>query len=158
MPFLHISKSDSRNEVHYAVALDAHCRLAETPVRAFWLRRGDPARPPRPLSWIEEQLAYGVRVLESGEQRVVFSLAADETRPVTVEAWSSDAGCRLRARLRVLGEWVEPRHAFVTIRQDATLFTMVSHVELHARRPNGEEVCERIRALRAAGTPCSASE
>jgi Domain of unknown function (DUF4833) len=61
-PVFHISKSDSRNEVRYRGVVGPDCRFAENPIRVTWF---DPEEPPRPLTWLEEQLVYGVRVRES---------------------------------------------------------------------------------------------
>jgi len=150
LPVFHIAKSDSRNEVHYRGALGPDCRFAHDPIRVSWL---DPSTPPRPLSWIEEQLVYGVRVTEASAERVTFTVAADDTRPVTVEARRSKAGCRLRARIRVLGEWAEPGYAFVDI-VGSSFIPEVTYVDLHARRDDGAAACERIVALRAPGVAC----
>jgi len=153
LPVFHISKSDSRNEVHYGGALRPDCRFAADPIRVAWRRRADPAQPPRALSWLEDQLVYGVRIAESSEARVTFTVAADDTRPVTVEALRSAAGCRVTARVRTLGEWAAPLHAFVDI-TGTSFIPEVSHVDLHARRGDGAATCERIVALRAPGVPC----
>lgn len=152
-PLLHIAKSDSSNEVHYATLLRSDCRLAEDPIRAHWVRRSGPERTPRPLSWIEDRLLYGVRLVEAGEHRAVFTLAADDTRPVVVESSRTPAGCQVRARVKLLGEWVEPTRAFVDIRE-SELVPAISHVDLHARREDGGLICERIAKLRAAGMAC----
>jgi hypothetical protein len=154
VPLFHIAKSDTRNEIHYAARVDADCRLAADAVQVFWLRRGDAARPPRPLDWLEDALVYGVRVIEASAGRIVFTLAADDTRPVRLEAQRGRAGCSVQARLRVLGAWAEPVRAFVEIREAGKLIPEVSHVDLHARREDGRPVCERLSRLRGAGAPC----
>jgi hypothetical protein len=130
--------------------LGPDCRFAPQPIRVTWF---DPPGPPRPLSWIEDQLVYGVRIRESSPERVTFTITADDTRPVTVEAKRSAKGCSLRARIRILGEWAEPRHAFVDI-VGKSVIPEVSHVDLHARREDGTATCERIAALRAPGVAC----
>jgi hypothetical protein len=150
LPVFHIAKSDSRNEVHYRGVLGPDCRFAQQPIRVTWF---DPDAPPRALNWLEDQLAYGVRVRESKPEQVTFTIAADDTRPVTVEAKRSAKGCGVRTRVRILGEWAEPRHAFVGIVGN-TIIPEVSHVDLHARREDGTAACERIAALRAPGVAC----
>jgi hypothetical protein len=149
-PVFHISKSDSRNEVHYRGVVGPDCRFAEDPIRVTWL---DPTAPPRALTWLEEQLVYGVRVKELRGERVTFTVAADDTRPVTVEAMRSATGCRVRARIRILGEWAEPSYAFVDIVGESVI-PEVSHVDLYARRHDGAAACERVVALRAPGVAC----
>jgi hypothetical protein len=153
-PLFFIAKSDSRNEVHYAVAMDAHCRLAADPVRAYWLRRGDSAQPPRPLSFLEQTLVYGVRASRSQAHRVEFSLAADHTRPIVVETSLEQTGCQLNARVKILGEWAAPRFAYVEIIDGRPIIPDVKHVELHALSADGRALCERIKALRMTGNPC----
>lgn len=154
VPLFHIAKSDSRNEVHYAGALGRDCRFAAEPVRVFWLRRADPQRPPRPLDWTEERFAYGVRLLQAEPGRVSFAIAADDTRPVLLEAFRAGEACRLRARMRILGDWAEPTHAYITIVESSLPWPKVEHVDLHGRREDGRPLCERLRELRAPGAPC----
>jgi hypothetical protein len=149
-PVFRIAKSDSRNEVRYRGVVGPDCRFAEDPIRVTWF---DPEEPPRALTLIEDQLLYGVRVRESDGARVTFTVAADDTRPVTVEATRSAKGCRVRARIRILGEWAEPGYAFVDI-VGKSVIPEVSHVDLHARRDDGAATCERIVALRAPGVAC----
>jgi len=157
IPFFHIAKSDSRNEVHYAAALGDDCRFAADPVRVFWLRRGDPQRGPRPLDWTEETFAYGVRLLQAEPERISFALAADDTRPVTLEAYRAAGGCRLRARLRILGDWAEPLRAYITIVESNLPWPKVTHIDLQGRREDGTPLCERLHALRTPGAPCGAA-
>lgn len=110
-PLFFIAKSDSRNEVHYALAMDTHCRLVKEPIRAYWLRRGDASQPPRSLSFLEQALVYGVRASPIQNHRVEFKVAADDTRHIVVETMRAKAGCQHQARVKILGEWAVPRFA-----------------------------------------------
>ncbi|MEW6690862.1 MAG: DUF4833 domain-containing protein [Pseudomonadota bacterium] len=153
-PIFHVTKSDSRNEVHYATVLGADCRFAADAVRVTWFRPGE---APRPLTWIEELLVYGVRLTEAGANRIMFTLAADDTRPVVAEALNAGGGCRVRARVRINGQWAEPAYAHVRVSGGGALFPDIAHVDLHARTEGGSPVCERLRALRTPGVPCPAA-
>jgi hypothetical protein len=155
-PLFHIDKNDSYNEVHYAAALGPDCRFAAEPVRVFWLRRTEPQRAPKPLTWLEETFVYGVRLLQVGAERVTFALAADDTRSVLLEAFRSAGGCRLKSRLRILGDWAEPSRAYVTIVDSTLPMPKISNIELHGRGEDGRPLCERLTALRAPGAPCNA--
>jgi hypothetical protein len=150
-PVFRITKSDTRNEVHYRTVLGPDCRFAADPVRVLWLRPGE---APRPLRWIEDVLVYGVRLTQAGARRLTFTLAADDTRPVLVEASDAGTGCRVRVRVRINGAWAEPARAHVRITGGGALFPDVAHVDLHARDENGAAVCERVSALRSPGVPC----
>jgi Domain of unknown function (DUF4833) len=153
-PVFHIAKSDSYNEVHYAGALGPDCRFAAEPVRVFWLRRTEPQRAPKPLDWMEETFVYGVRLLQVDVGRVTFAIAADQTRPVLLEAIRATDGCHLRARLRILGDWAEPSRAYVTMIDSDLPLPKVSNIELHGRREDGRPLCERLTELRTPGAPC----
>jgi hypothetical protein len=156
-PLFHIAKSNSYNEVHYAGVLNPDCRFAADPVRVFWRRRIDLQRGTWPLDWTEENFAYGVRLLQTEPQRISFTLAADDTRPVQLEAYRSQGGCRLRARLRILGDWAEPSSAHITIVESVLPWPKVTHVDLHGRREDGTPLCERMQTLRTPGAPCGAT-
>ncbi len=102
-----VSKSENRNQVHYAVRLDDQCvPEGERPVRAFWrmLERGpgvtEPLLP-------REKRIYGVgrQVVERGERGgdVALTLRALPDRPVRVEARTVDGKCTVRAVSTVSG-------------------------------------------------------
>jgi hypothetical protein len=98
----HISKSENRNEVHYAVRVDASCRPAgQQPLFGYWR---DFEKSPRAVSPLlsHEQPAYGLTPPRGIEQtptggRVRVSLRAFPERPLSIETQRQGAICQARA-------------------------------------------------------------
>jgi hypothetical protein len=99
-----------------------------------------------------------VRISRLESNRVTFTIAADDTRPVAVETSGSNGNCDVRAQLRMLGEWVVPKWAHVEIIDSRPFIPEISHVDLHAVSADGTTVCERLVTLRTAGTRCNATK
>jgi Domain of unknown function (DUF4833) len=106
----HIAKSENKNQVHYAVQVDADCRpTGKRPVYGFWrdLELGQ-----RAVSSLlkHEQPAYGlgeprfVRVHETGGGEVRVSLRGFPDRPLTVETFKVGKGCGARALTTIQGQ------------------------------------------------------
>jgi hypothetical protein len=154
-PIFFIAKNDSRNEVHYSIAVRPNCQLSDQPVHVYWLRRADPTEAPRPLNVVEKLFAYGPRISRLEPNRVIFTLAADDSRPIIVDTLQDNGSCSVRARMRMLGEWVAPKSAHLEITDSRGMIPKVSHIDLHASGTDGAMVCERVTALRTPGTSCS---
>jgi hypothetical protein len=97
-----IAKSENRNQVHYAVRVDARCRPeGDRPVYGYWRDFED---GPNVTSRLRdrEQRAYGlkrptfVRRAESGG-RIGVALRAVPDRPLTIETFAVQGQCRARA-------------------------------------------------------------
>jgi hypothetical protein len=115
IPLFVISKSENKNQVQYAIAVDDHCApIAGAPILAYWrmLERG--ATRTEPLL-AHELPAYGVdsqsvtaRDADGGKVRLV--LKAVPTRPVLVETFRSASGaCEARSTVTIGGA---PAHLF----------------------------------------------
>jgi hypothetical protein len=101
---LHIEKDENKNQIHYALAVDAQCRLiGKEPVSAYWrdLELGPDATSALQLF---EQPAYGV-----GEQEVVtphrvrFSIRALPGRLIEAQVRPTKDGCEARALAKLSG-------------------------------------------------------
>jgi hypothetical protein len=101
-----ISKSENRNQVAYAVHLDAACRpVGDAPVYAYWLmleRSPDAVEPLLP----RERGAYGLgaqHVVPSGESggTVVVALRSLPDRKIVVHTRRQDGMCVAEATTRI---------------------------------------------------------
>jgi hypothetical protein len=103
-----IAKSQNRNQVHYGVHVDAHCRLAPImPVYGYWRNFEQGPLAISPLLDIEQR-AYGVSApseLHNGADggKVSFQLRGLPERRVTVESFAGGGGCRAWALTTIAG-------------------------------------------------------
>lgn len=102
-----VTKSENRNEVIYAIRLDAHCApIGEAPVYAFW-RMNERGGTSEPLLHREEA-AYGIhtqRVLahDADGGAVDVTLRALPSRHIMVRARRHDATCETTSTLVIAG-------------------------------------------------------
>ena len=115
-----VAKSENKNEVHYAVRVDAACRPQGTePVFGYWRRLKQGVRVDEPLT------GAGVRVYgASNEQtvtvtptggRVGMYVKALKELPVDIRIDRGKAGCTAVPRVRLKGEPVRLSHAFLQL-------------------------------------------
>ena len=97
-----ISKSENKNQVHYAVRVDALCRPhGKRPMYGYWRDFEDgPNATSALLS--HEQSAYGLtapRWVRHGKEggQVRIGLRGFPDRPLTIETFRAQDGCRARA-------------------------------------------------------------
>lgn len=98
----HIEKSENRNQVHYAVRVDARCRPVGTlPVYGYWRDLEDGPKAISPLL-AHQQAAYGLepplsikRTDDSGEIRIRMRGFPDRT--LLIMTFREGAACRARA-------------------------------------------------------------
>lgn len=114
-----IAKSENKNQVHFAVAVDAQCApLGDAPVREYWrmLEKGpaviEPVLP-------REQRAYGLAsqaVLTRGASggSVRITLNAVPGRPVTIRTLrASDGTCTFETRMTIASTWGRLQYIYV---------------------------------------------
>jgi hypothetical protein len=104
-----ISKSENKNEVVYAIHLDAQCApVGDAPIYAFWrMHEVGPNAVEKLLP--REEPAYGIatqRVVarRGGGGRVELTLRALASRPIDVETSRRDGRCEAWSQLRIAGE------------------------------------------------------
>lgn len=125
-----ISKSENRNRVVYAIALDDQCApVGEAPVVAYWRMQEKGPNAFEPLLGIE-QPAYGLaeeRVLErrSDGGRVELTLRAVPARPLVVEVGAADGLCRAWVVAQIRGEQAYLFNVYAKLR-----FLGVEYLEL----------------------------
>ena len=93
---VYVAKSENRNQVHYALDLDARCAPASpAPLRPYrrMRERGDAATEPL-LS--RERRAYGIKAQRVEGTRVVARLFALPDRELVIEPWRGPRGCEAR--------------------------------------------------------------
>jgi hypothetical protein len=87
-----ISKSENKNQVHFAVRLDEACNPATSaPVRPYWrmLERGPSVT--EPLVDREERI-YGIGSQVVEGSRVTVRLRALPARPIAIHTWRDENG------------------------------------------------------------------
>ncbi|MCP3167884.1 DUF4833 domain-containing protein [Myxococcus qinghaiensis] len=141
-----LSRSENRNQVHYAVSLDESCRpVGARPVHVYWrmLERGE--AEVEELLGIE-QPAYG---LEDGQQveatadgwRVHLRLKSFPGRPVDITTSQVRGRCVVQAWTKFGANQAQLEHIFV---KTSWPFS-VDFVRLDGVGPEGQPVSELIR-------------
>jgi hypothetical protein len=117
-----ISKSENKNEVVYAVHLDAQCApVGDAPVFAFWRMNEKGPAVVEPLLKREEP-AYGIgrqRVLsrDSDGGKVEMTLRALPSRPIVVETKRLEGRCQAWSALTIAGENAYLYNVYVKLRE-----------------------------------------
>jgi hypothetical protein len=79
-----ISKSENKNQVHYAVHVDRECMpLGSAPVVPYWRMLERSTSATEPLQGREQRI-YGIERQEVAGSRVRVTLKALRTRPITI--------------------------------------------------------------------------
>lgn len=142
----HIEKSENKNQVHYAVQVDAQCHpTGKKPVYGFWR---DLEEGPRVVSNLlsHEQPAYGltdpryVRASDTGGE-VRVSLRGFPDRPLTVETFRIGKGCGARAITKIKGEPAMLKSIYVSI---GFLFSVEYAIVRGLRLSDGAAVQEKV--------------
>jgi hypothetical protein len=104
-----ISKSENKNEVVYAIHLDAQCApVGDAPVFAFWRMHEKGPNVIEPLL-AREQEAYGIGhqsvvARDAGGGKVELTLRALTTRPILIETKPAEGRCQAWSTTTIAGE------------------------------------------------------
>jgi hypothetical protein len=111
-----IAKSENRNEVHYAVRLDASCAPAGAqPVFAYWREIEKGPNVTSELLGIEQQ-AYGIARQQVSHGRIRLALRALPSRTIVIETRRTDDGkCAATATLAIAGTPARLERVFAQI-------------------------------------------
>jgi hypothetical protein len=140
-----IAKSENKNQVHFAVAVDARCvPLGDAPVRPYWrmLEKGPSVTEPL-LS--REQGPYGLasqqvvtRRVDGGSVRV--TLKAVPSRAVTIATTrESDGTCSYETRMTIASKPGRLQYVYVKL-----AFVSIDHLLLVGKDDAGGELKERV--------------
>ncbi|QSQ16016.1 DUF4833 domain-containing protein [Myxococcus landrumensis] len=142
-----LSRSENRNQVHYALRLDEACRPVGTqPVFVYWrmLERGE--------SEVEdllgvEQPVYGLDGTQQVEAtadgwKVRIRLRAFPERPIDITTTASRGPCTVQAWTKVGAHVAQLEHIFV---KTSWPFS-VDFVRLDGMTPDGSTVTELVRS------------
>jgi hypothetical protein len=138
---LFVSKSENRNQVHYAVRVDDRCDLASrAPVYAYWRMYEKGPKAVEPLLE-REQAAYGIARQQVAGDAVVVWLRALPARPITIRvAREPNGACAATAETRIAGHEARLYNVHVALG-----FLHVDHLLLTGwEEPDGRLVRERI--------------
>jgi hypothetical protein len=142
----HIEKSENRNQVHYAIRVDARCRpVGNAPMYGYWRDFEDGPKAVSPLL-DHEQPAYGLTaprsiVLseEGGEIRIGMRGFPD--RALRVVTFKQGDSCRARAFTPIRKEPAVLRSIYVEL---GLLFSVDYVLVRGTRVADGREVKEKV--------------
>jgi hypothetical protein len=126
-----ISKSENKNEVVYAIHLDAQCTpVGDAPVFAFWRMNEKGPAVIEPLLAREER-AYGIgrqRVLArgSGESKVEVTLRAIAARPIVVDIKPGAGHCEAWSTVPIGGESAYLYNVYVKLKEFGVDYLLLS--------------------------------
>ena len=141
-----IQKSENRNEVHYAIRVDAQCHPSgKQPVFGYWREFEKGPRAVSPLL-SHEQPAYGLMPPRSVERtasggRVRVSLRAFPERLLTIEVQRAGTGCAARALTTIHKQPAMLNSIYVQI---GFLFSVEYAIARGVRLPEGTPVQEKL--------------
>ncbi len=142
----HIEKSENRNQVHYAVRVDATCRpVGPHPVYGYWREFEHGPRVVSPLL-DQEQPAYGLsepRAIALGDAggQIRISLRGFPDRPLTIETFRAGAACGARAITTIAKQPAELTSIYVEI---GFLFSVEYAIVRGVRLSDGMPVQEKV--------------
>jgi hypothetical protein len=140
-----IAKSENKNQVHFAVAVDSKCApLGDAPVRPYWLMLEKGPAVTEPLL-AREQGPYGLasqqvltRTADGGSVRV--TLKAVPARPVTIETMrESDGTCSYHTHMTIASKAGRLQYVYVKL-----AFVSIDYLLLVGKDDEGGELKERI--------------
>jgi hypothetical protein len=135
-----ISKTQNKNQVHFAVRVDDACApMGPAPVHAYWrmLERGP--RVTEPLL-DKEQRAYGIERQTMDGRFVRITLRAVPSRPITIQTWrAADGTCASSSAMTISGFSARLFNVHVALKAFG-----VDYLLLTGWRDDGAVVRERV--------------
>ena len=138
-----VSKSQNRNQVHYAVRVDDTCQpVTAAPVHPYWqmLEKGQGVTEPL---LDREQRAYGIERQQVQGKAIHVVLHALPSRPVEIETWRGPDGSCLSAAFTTIGG--ARARLFDVHLQVNWLNVGVDYILLTGWRDDGSVVRERVQ-------------
>ncbi len=136
---LAIAKSNNKNQVHYAVQVDASCApMSGAPVRAYWRMLEKSSDATESLSGSEER-AFGIERQDIDGDAVRVVLRGLHSRTFTIHTWRTSDGCAASTSTNIAGTPARIASVYVKLK----LFG-VDYVQLTGYGPDGAVVRERF--------------
>jgi hypothetical protein len=138
-----VSKTENRNQVHYAVRVDEACRPATSdPVRAYWVMLEKGPQAIEPLL-DREQAAYGIQYQRLDESAVRIAIRSLPGREILIKTWQApDGQCLSAAMTTIAGVRARLFDVHVIV---ASLGLGINSIVLTGWRDDGAVVRERIK-------------
>lgn len=145
----HVEKSENKNEVHYAVRLDAACRpQGKRPVFAYWQRYRKTGRINDPL------VGAGTRVYGASDEQTVtanpitggrVSMYVKALKRLTVDLRIEKVKdlCQVTPTVSINGERARLSHAFLQLGRFGITVKYVDVVGMRER--DGQRITERFK-------------
>jgi hypothetical protein len=142
----HIAKSENKNQVHYAVKVDARCKPVGTqPIYGYWreLERGPKVTSPL---LDHEQRAYGVNEPRSIRQlansaEILVSLRAFPERPLIVQVFQAEGRCVARTVTQIQKQSALLQSIYIDL---GFLFSVNYALLTGVRVQDGQRVQEKV--------------
>ncbi len=137
-----VTKSENKNEVHYAIALDDQCMpVGRSPVYGYWQMR---ERGPDVVEPIldREQRAYGIASQSVSGNTVSVHLRALPDRAITFETTKKGNVCTARALAPIDGKQARLANVYVKLGFLSVQYLLVQGIGLD----DGKTVRERVAA------------
>ena len=142
----HIAKSENKNQVHYAVKVDAACKPeGPRPIYGYWreLERGPNVTSPL---LDHEQRAYGlneprsIKLLETSAE-IRISLRGFPERPLIVQVFRAASGCVARTVTQIQGQPALLQSIYIDL---GFLFSVNYALLSGVRVQDGQRVQEKV--------------
>ncbi len=140
-----IERSRDNNEIFYDINIDKNGNLDKScPINIYWIKKAD--NKIEPLTWIQDQYAYGVKIINIEEQpntvihfrfvsyeKLIFKLVETDDNEFKVYTKSGN-------------NVIEVERIFIQIDNDSFWFPAISHVEIHGENSlTGKSIIEIIK-------------
>ena len=146
LPLFVIERSNSKNRVHYDLAVDAQCKpLGDEPVKIYWHMLEEGPDVTEGLNLIERVRAYGLKFQKRVDGWVHFRFKAYPSRLARARSYEKDGRCRAELWAEVDGQdaiieriWVKVEHPHWW------KLPTVPFVDAFAHTEDGKAIRERI--------------
>jgi hypothetical protein len=137
-----IGRSRDANEIIYDINLSSSGKInTSRPISIYWIKKTENGRI-EPLTWIQNQYAYGIRFLKVGDERVDFQFVSYAERTFFIK--KNDVGI-YRVFTNSNNKEVEVNKIFIQIDGGSFWVPTIPRVELFAYdSQNGRPVKETI--------------
>ncbi len=125
-----IGRSKDANEIWYTLNLNEKGNLnTENPVKAFWMKKTE-NNTVEPLTWIQNQFAYGINVLEKVKDKTdtwKFQFVSYNKRTFELRRIS---GNNYKVYTKSDGKEIEVTHIFIQIDGGSFWFPSITYVKI----------------------------